>query len=312
MEKGSAEMTGFFQSQFFFGEGVLNSIHIFLGGWLDRVMYCITVLGNESFYMVIPPVLYWCYEKKRALKIIVIFLASSAVNDICKDLGHMPRPDAARLLPGIRELNIAYKPHGPGFPSGHTQGAMAFWGSMLWYFRHPAIMALCILMILLIPYSRLYLAVHFLGDVVGGYLIGIAVLLVMIPGTEVFERNRERFHEIVLITAALVIPLLAYIIAPSDYLYSALGTLSGLLTGAVIAETRIKFNPKNSWKATVIKIGIGLAVMCALKSGLKLILPSQSIFDYFRYFTLGIWCTLAAPYIFSRFRMLRGDSNTQD
>ncbi|MBN1533925.1 MAG: phosphatase PAP2 family protein [Spirochaetes bacterium] len=304
-------MTAFFQSHLFFGEEVLNGIHLFFGGWLDRGMYYITILGNESFYMVILPLLYWCYEKKRAMKIIVIFLVSSAINDLCKDLWHMPRPDAARLLPGIRELNIAYKPKSPGFPSGHTQGAVAFWGPIIWYFRHPAIICVGLALILLIPYSRLYLAVHFLGDVTGGYLIGIAILFIMIPATECFDRNREKFCEIVLVTTALVIPLVTFIIAPSNYVYPALGSLSGMLTGAVIANTRIDFNPRNSWYATVIKIVIGLSVLFVLKFGLKMILPSNETFGYIRYFILGIWCTLLAPLLFSRFRSLKGVNDGQ-
>ncbi len=299
-------MTFFFNSSFFFGEAVLNDLHIFIGSWLDRVMYCITVLGNESFYMVVPPVIYWCFEKKRALKIIIIFLISSAVNSIAKDAGQMPRPDAARLLSGIRELNIAYKPDGPGFPSGHTQGAVAFWGSLMWYFRFPAIQAVGISLILLIPYSRIYLGVHFLGDVIGGYIIGLAILLIMIPQTEFFDRNIDRFNEYIILSAGLVLPFAAFLASPSDYVYSSLGTLSGLVTGAVIAEKRVAFNPRNTHAATAIKIAAGLAGLFALKSGLKHILPAQEIFGYLRYFTLGIWCTLLAPMIFSRFRMLKG------
>jgi len=300
-------MTGFFQNQLFFGEETLNAVHLFIGGWFDYVMLWITVMGNESFYLVVPPILYWCFEKKRALKIMIIFLISSALNDIVKDFFQNPRPAPDKLVPGIRELNIAYRPRSPGFPSGHTQGAVAFWGPVFWYFRKLPIGILSISMILLIPYSRLYLGVHYLGDVIGGYMIGIALLLLTIPGICLFDRYRERIHEAFLLTAALVVPITILICSGGEYVYSSLGALSGLAAGAILAEKRIQFNPKNTAKAAVVKICIGLAGLVILKTGLKLVFPHHLLFNYARYVILGMWCSLIAPFIFSKITFLKGE-----
>jgi membrane-associated phospholipid phosphatase len=68
--------------------------------------------------------------------------------------------------------------HTWGFPSGHTSLALAFWGSLALLFRKKWLTGLCFTLILLIPFSRMYLGVHFLGDLLGGYLVGAILLLV--------------------------------------------------------------------------------------------------------------------------------------
>ncbi len=67
--------------------------------------------------------------------------------------------------------------HTWGFPSGHTSMAVVFWGSLALLFRKKWLAILCISMMLLIPFSRLYLGVHFLGDILGGYLLGGLLLM---------------------------------------------------------------------------------------------------------------------------------------
>ena len=58
------------------------------------------------------------------------------------------------------------------FPSGHTSIAVAFWGTLMLLFRKRWLSILCISLIILVPFSRIYLGVHFIADVLGGYLIG--------------------------------------------------------------------------------------------------------------------------------------------
>lgn len=81
--------------------------------------------------------------------------------------------------------------HGWSFPSGHAMGAMVFYG-MLAYVAlrllpvrwHRAIIATCVLMVGVIGGSRIVLQVHYLSDVVAGYALGLAWLVICMAAAE--------------------------------------------------------------------------------------------------------------------------------
>jgi membrane-associated phospholipid phosphatase len=90
--------------------------------------------------------------------------------------------------------------HGYSFPSGHAMGAMLLFGSLAYviYFtiehsRRLRLLAvtLCVLMILCIGASRVYLGVHYLSDVLAGYAAGLCWVGVCLSGTEAWVRWRD-------------------------------------------------------------------------------------------------------------------------
>jgi undecaprenyl-diphosphatase len=93
-----------------------------------------------------------------------------------------------------------YVAHQFSFPSGHAFWSMVFYGLIVFLVlrtsRFPLVWIAAILVgaviILLIGFTRIYLGVHFLSDVLGGYLGGLAWLLVTITGVNWAGRWRER------------------------------------------------------------------------------------------------------------------------
>lgn len=73
---------------------------------------------------------------------------------------------------------------GFSFPSGHAMLSLAYYGFLLlllqkYYPRHKiALRVTCVLIILAIGFSRIYLNVHFTSDVLGGYFFGALLLAV--------------------------------------------------------------------------------------------------------------------------------------
>lgn len=299
-------MESILKDSFFFGEEILNRMHLFIGSWFDYVMIVVTYMGDEIFYVLLLPIIYWIYDRGVALKVGVVFLLSVTINDMLKYIYMNPRPDPARLLDGIRELNTAYLPKDPGFPSGHTQGSVSFWGAAIYFIRTKPVIILGLLMMLLIPYSRLYLAVHHFGDVIGGYVLGVACLLLFIPLILVVQRNFENVYDILILAVLVIVPLFLFYVLPGDGISRTLGVLSGMLIGAYLARERIGFNPRNSILPNLIKVIAGLVILFAIKEGVKLILPKIPVADYFRYWLIGAWVSFGAPLLFSKIARLRG------
>ncbi len=64
-----------------------------------------------------------------------------------------------------------------GFPSGHVIIITAIWIGLALLFRKRWLWVLSILIVLLTAISRMYLGMHYLGDVIGGLIIGLILSL---------------------------------------------------------------------------------------------------------------------------------------
>jgi membrane-associated phospholipid phosphatase len=299
-------MEGFFSNPVLFGEGFLNAVHLFLGAWFDLFMSVITWLGDEAFYTLSLPILYWCYHKKNTIKIGVVFLLSAAINDMAKEFFQNPRPDPRALAEGVRELALKHAPKSYGFPSGHTQCTVSYFGTLFYLTKNTPVKILSIALILLIPYSRMYLGVHYLGDVIGGYLIGCLTLFLFIPPLLLADKKEININESLVAALLLVIPFVIYTLVPGNAVNKIMGVLSGFLIGVLYAEKRIDFDPRASFVAGVLKVLIGLTIVFAIRTGLKAMLPDIPMADFFRYWVMGFWITFGAPLIFSRIKLLKG------
>ena len=88
---------------------------------------------------------------------------------------------------------------GKSFPSGHSMSSLVCYGALLVVFlplvrrrARPAVVAATSIWVLLIGFSRLALGVHFLSDVLGGYVLGAAWLLGSVALFEVWREERGR------------------------------------------------------------------------------------------------------------------------
>lgn len=141
----------------------------------------VTLLGEWKiliFAVVIIAALFWLNNKKSyTLPFLAAVLGAEITGQLLKIIIHRPRP-----LGGIETENTF------SFPSGHALISAAFYGFLIYYFWQRSknkthkffFLILGIILILLIGISRLYLDVHYLSDVVAGYVIGLVWLWVSV------------------------------------------------------------------------------------------------------------------------------------
>ena len=86
---------------------------------------------------------------------------------------------------------------GLSFPSGHAMFSTACYGALLVALlplvperRRAALRATTVALVLLIGFSRLTLGVHFLTDVVGGHVLGLAWLLASVAAFEAWRSDQ--------------------------------------------------------------------------------------------------------------------------
>jgi len=85
------------------------------------------------------------------------------------------------------------------FPSGHAMASMIFYGLLVYLIvKRTLSWRMCVfvvitgaVLILLIGFSRMYLGLHYLSDVLGGYAAGLVWLAFTITGVETFQHSRR-------------------------------------------------------------------------------------------------------------------------
>lgn len=109
-----------------------------------------------------------------------------AADSVCfglKDITDRTRPFVAHP-----QIDPLYVVHSSSFPAGHA--ATAFAGATLLSYVAPKAMPGFFALAVLIAYSRVYVGVHYPGDVIAGAIVGAAVGAVAI-GVVAFARRRS-------------------------------------------------------------------------------------------------------------------------
>lgn len=116
-------------------------------------------------------------RKKYGVPVVITVIIASIVNLILKNIFARPRPDVLRL---VKETSYS-------FPSGHSMINAALYTIIILLIlkqsnlklRKIIISLALVLLFVLIGISRVYLGVHYLGDVVAGWTLGILIAFVV-------------------------------------------------------------------------------------------------------------------------------------
>ena len=260
---------------------------------LDYFFIAVTILGNEEFFLVAIPVVYWCVDKKFGFKLGIFFLLSAYVNDLVKGIFMTPRPDPA-------DVRVLYPESGGGyaFPSGHAQGAAVFWGMIAWQIKRVWAWLVAVALIALIGISRLYLGVHWPIDVLGGWAIGAVLLGLFILYDVTRPAKGLSMKALPLIVVAVIFGAVLFLIYSGDTAVRVTGTLVGMVIGYVLEEEYFPFEPRSVWWYQIVKVIAGVAVIFLIKIVVKMLLPDVPVSHLVRYCLIGLWITAGVPLVF--------------
>lgn len=144
---------------------------------LSSILKCVTHLGGVAF-IVLLGVLCFMFCKKNRWFITFDLVGCTVINQTIKHIVRRPRPNVLRLV----------SESGYSFPSGHSMISIAFYGLVIYFvykninnkYLKWALISLLSLLILTIGFSRIYVGVHYFTDVVGGFFLALAYLIVYI------------------------------------------------------------------------------------------------------------------------------------
>jgi membrane-associated phospholipid phosphatase len=296
------------------GTDLILWIQSFHNSFLDAFFLAITWLGNPEAYVVLLALIYWCVNRQWGQRMIVLVMTSAWINEVVKTLLRLPRPDPARVRVLAQGTTF-------GFPSGHAQTpGVIFWGYLAARVRQSWFTVVALVMIFLMGLSRIYLGAHFPQDVIGGWVIGIVVLLVWLRYE---DRLAARWHALSTgqqVALSVIAPLLMLLAVPPDfyghYPNENAGTISGILLGAglgaILEERTVRFRVAGSLARRTARYLVGAILVGALYIGGAL-LPELEPWGLdialrvLRYGLVGLAAVWLAPWLFVRLKLAGSD-----
>lgn len=148
--------------------------------WMDWIALAFTQLGGPLVLLLVAAAAAFLGWPSRAkadrIGLLLVLLAASSANALLKAWFGRPRPG-----PDFHPLRA--EPYS-SFPSGHAMLSLCLYGFLAWLVlrspmpcrRRRALFVALWGLVLGIGLSRIYLAVHYPGDVVGGYAAGLPIL----------------------------------------------------------------------------------------------------------------------------------------
>ena len=284
----------------------------------DAFFSAITYLGDEICFMALALLMFWCVSKRRGYFVFAVGIFGISANQFLKLMFRIPRPWVVdpnfTIVESARSAAAGYS-----FPSGHTQNIVGTLGAIGVTSRRSWVRAICIVLVILVPFSRMYLGVHTPLDVGVSFLIAAA----LVAGLYFLFRDEVSFRSTIpYVLAALVAAVALYVAFvllyrfPADVdrdnlasglknAYTMAGCAVGLVVSYIYDRKVLNFDTNAPFLGQALKLILGLAILVGLRMVLK-----QPLLDLFhgslasnavRYFLMVIFAGCIWPHTFPLF-----------
>ena len=285
---------------------------------LNELMLAITRLGEETAFLVVALVVFWCVDKKKGYYVMAVGFLGTMFNQILKLACRVPRPWVLdpnfKILEQAREAATGYS-----FPSGHTTSAVGTFGCLAVVAERKWWRIVCIALAVLVGFSRMYVGVHTPADV----LVGAATSLVLIGLLKkpVLDGGIREMKVVIAAMVTVSVLFLLYVSFwnfPMDMdahnmesgvknAYTMIGCLTGVAIVYLVDVKYLHFPEKAVWWVQIIKIVVGLGLVLAVKEGLRAplelvlpVYPARAV----RYFLIVVMAGAIWPMSFARLSKL--------
>lgn len=305
--------------------------------FLTPIMQFFSFLGQEYFYILLLPAFFWCIDYSLGLRLGFMLMSTNFVNLVAKLGFHTPRPYWVN-----QKITALWSESSFSTPSGHAQNAASMWGLFSTATHKKWVSWVCYLTIFMIGFSRVFLGVHYVHDILLGWLIGILLVIFFSvleqPLTNKFLKlnySQRISLTIILSLATIFIPMILLILLgnmniPTEWIENAarshetaihplskegIFTVGGLIGGSLFGLITLleKYDglpdAAGTLQQKIIRYVLGIIIAALIYLGLKFILPDGETFialigRYMRYGLLGYWVAGGAPDMFIRFQLM--------
>ena len=289
--------------------------------FLDTFFSTVTHLGEETVFIVVGILFFWCINKKEGYFLLSVGLIGTVINQFLKLWFRIPRPWVKDPDFTIVESARA-EATGYSFPSGHTQSSVGIFAGIGRWNAKLIVRILCIAACVLVPLSRLYLGVHTPLDVGVSLVIALVLVFGFYPIVKKCIEKPFGMRILLGVMTALSIAFLLFVNLykfPADIdmhnfesgvknAYKMLGCIVGLWLSFEVDLKFTKFDTDAKWWAQILKFVLGLIPVLLIKIFLKA--PCYALCggsfagDGIRYFLITAFAGCVWPLTFKWFGKL--------
>lgn len=280
---------------------------------LDGLFSALTYLGDEVVFIVLALFIYWCVDKRWGCYVLAVSFLSTLLNQFLKILCQVPRPwvrdPAFTIVESARAGAGGYS-----FPSGHTANITGTLGCWARFTKKTWLRVCCIVLILVVGFSRMYLGVHYPSDVLFSLVFSGALVLVFYPlfRNAGADSPRIRISFACITGLSLAIALFTQLhnwgdVDPANLTEATknawllTGGGAGMLFGIWVENKHIHFPTEAPWWAQILKLVLGLALVMVIRLGLKALLPAVLWCTGLRYLCMVLFAACVWPLTFPWF-----------
>lgn len=273
---------------------------------IETFFVAITSTGTAVFFVLVFPIIYWCYDTAIGRRVLTIFLFSAWLNQWLKEWWQRPRPAAvsAEIIPAADAPDF-------GIPSGHTMVSTVFWGALAWYIRRWWVTVFVVIFVALVALSRMVLGVHFPQDIVVGLILGLLVLAVYVllePNLSAWFSKQGVWPQIGWVAGISALLLIIHPLTFPDN--SGYGTLPAVVPvsvwfgggiGFVLETHYLRIDAGGIWWKRVLRYLLGIIVVFVLFLGLDSAFGGMTPdypFTFIQFALIGFWVGYGAPWLF--------------
>lgn len=289
--------------------------------FFDWLFSLITHIGEETVFLVIALVFFWCVSKREGYFILITGLVGTVINQAAKLIFKIPRPwvrdPSFTIVESARAEATGYS-----FPSGHTQNVAGTFGAIGRYSKCTPVRIISVVIIVLVAFSRMYLGVHTPLDVGVSLAIAAALVFSLYPLFSTEERMHKCMPYVICVSVLLSVGLVLYVfLMPSEGVDShnlasgmknastLLGCTLAMIPVYILDRKYVHFETEAAWYSQIIKLIIGLGGVLAIKAGLSTplvwLFGNEYVARGVRYFLIVIFAGVIWPLSFKFFSRLK-------
>ncbi len=262
---------------FYFGWEVAlqERLQALFGGSAASFISALSALGEEVVLIAILGFIYWCWDKEFG-KFIGVNVAMGVVfNPMVKNIFLRRRPyfdnqNIKCLRPVESDADIYdIAAQGFSFPSGHSTNGTAVYASLAVYSKKKLFWVIAVLCPLLIGFSRVVVGVHFVTDVLCGWMLGSLIICISLFLRKHVKSEAAMYGILFLVS----VPGIFYC-KSNDY-FTGLGLMIGIFCGFLFEKKYVNFESTRKPVMCVIRLVCGLALFVGLNAVLKLPFSSE-------------------------------------